>query len=151
MDRVVEVNTLPEPGPNPLYSSSLSLPEAIDYLNAVWRVHTGKRLLRIARAEAAAKLAFGCSNADELEARLSAFCGILGDLQLPDSDGNRKLSDLKDYLANELPAEAVGHAEAAVDDLRAYFDIRTWRQHPGTKPEMRGRPWVQFAHLKTQP
>jgi hypothetical protein len=35
------------------------------------------------RAEAAAKLALDCANADELEARLSALCGILGDLQLP--------------------------------------------------------------------
>ncbi len=33
--------------PQPLHPSSLSLPEAIDYLNAVWRVHADEPLTRI--------------------------------------------------------------------------------------------------------
>jgi hypothetical protein len=143
VERLVQLLVPPSPVSAPLYPSSLSLPEAIDYLNAVWRVHAGKPLLRIARAEAAAKLALDCANADELDARLSAFCGILGDLQLPESQGNKKLTDLKDYLAQKLVAETVGRAETAVDDLRAFLDIRAWRQHPGGRANEQGRKGMQ--------
>ncbi len=143
LERLAQVLAPPVPAAELLHPSSLSLPEAIDYLNAVWRVYAGKPLLRIARAEAAAKLALDCANADELEARLSAFCGILGDLQLPEGQGNKKLTDLKDYLAQKLPAETLGRAEAAVDDLRAFLDIRAWRQHPGGRANEQGRKGMQ--------
>ena len=143
LERLVQVLAPSVPAPEPLHPSSLSLPEAIDYLNAVWRIHAGKPLLRIARAEAAAKLALDCANADELEARLSAFCGILGDLQLPEGQGNKKLTDLRDYLAQKLPAETLGRAETAVDDLRAFLDIRAWRQHPGGRANEQGRKGMQ--------
>lgn len=143
VERLVEAIAPPCSGPAPLHDSSLSLPEAIDYLNVVWRVHAGKPLLRLARVEAAAKLALECANADELESRLSAFCGILGDLQLPGSEGNRKLSDLSDYLDTTLPPEGADRARAAVDDLRAFFDIRAWRQHAGSRAEKQGRRGMQ--------
>ncbi len=59
VDRLVDAVGLRVEPPAPLYPSSLSLPEAIDYLNAVWRltVGNGEALFRISRAEAAAKLA----------------------------------------------------------------------------------------------
>ncbi len=143
VERLVQVLTPPMLALEPLHPSSLSLPEAIDYLNAVWRVHAGKPLLRIARAEGAAKLALDCATVDELEARLSALCGILGDLQLPEAEGNKTLIELKGYLLQKLPGEAAARAEHAVDDLRAFFDLRTWRQHPGGRPEEQGRRGMQ--------
>jgi hypothetical protein len=41
VDRLVEAIGLRAEPPAPLYPSSLSLPEAIDYLNAVWRLNLG--------------------------------------------------------------------------------------------------------------
>jgi hypothetical protein len=146
VDRMVQLIAPPSSVPEPFYPSSLSLPEAIDYLNAVWRTHAGKPLFTIARAEAAAKLALDCATADELDGRLSALCGILGHLQLPDSEDNRKLVDLKTYLAQQLAGEAVARVETAVDDLRAFFGLRAWRQHPGA--DERGRQAMR--HLEVE-
>ena len=81
--RVVELLTPPPLPAEPLYPSPLSLPEAIDYLNAVWRLHARDPLLRIGRAEAAAKLVLDAATVDEFESRLSALCAILDGLVLP--------------------------------------------------------------------
>lgn len=112
--------------------SSLALAEAIDYLNAIWRLHAGQPLFRIARAEAAAKLTQPCATADEFDARLSALCGILDQLQLPGANGGNKLTDLAGYLAEHLPSSSRPRAAAAVRDLQSLFGLRAWRQHPGT-------------------
>lgn len=146
VDRLVELIAPPSPASEPLHPSSLSLPEAIDYLNAVWRLHAGKPLFTIARAEAAAKLALDCVNADELEARLSALCGILSHLQLPDSEDNGSLNQFKKYLKESLPAGATDRAEEAVDDLRAFVDLRVWRQHPGA--DQRGKQGMQRLEVE---
>lgn len=132
LERVIEVLTPQAPPPEPLYPSSLSLPEAIDYLNAVWRLHTARPLLRIGRAEAAAKLVLDCATVDEFESRLSALCGILDILDVPSSDGH-KLTDLDAYLQGELGEESADRASEAIGDLRALFDLRVWRQHSGTE------------------
>jgi hypothetical protein len=146
VDRVARVLAPSSPARAPLYPSSLSLPEAIDYLNAVWRLHAGKPLFTIARAEAAAKLALDCATADEFDARLSAFCGILDHLRLPSSEDNKKLVDLRTYLGQQLAGEAVTRGETAVDDLRAFFGLRAWRQHPGA--DQRGRQAMQRLEVE---
>ncbi len=148
VERLVQRLVPHVPAPEPLHPSSLSLPEAIDYLNAVWRAHAGRPLLRIARAEAAAKLALDCATADELEARLSAFCGVLSDLQLPNSESNGTLADLKRYLTQKLSSEAAMRAERAVDQLRAFFDIRAWRQHTGGRAETQGRRGMERLEVE---
>jgi hypothetical protein len=139
VERLVQMIAPPSPPPTPLHPSSLSLPEAIDYLNAVWRVHAEKPLFRIVRAEAGAKLALDCATADEFESRLSALCGILDGLQIPQTGQNKRLVDLKAYLDEQLDRDAAARAGAAIDDLRAFFDLRAWRQHPGT--EEPGAAW----------
>ena len=132
LERLVEILTPAVPEPSPLYPSPLSLPEAIDYLNAIWRLHAGRPLVRIGRAEAAAKLVLDCANADEFESRLSAVCSILDAVDVPDRSDSRLL-DLSDYLQTKLTEESAARALAAVDDLRALFDLRVWRQHAGTE------------------
>ena len=95
-------------------------------------VGSGEALFRISRAEAAAKLALDCGSVDELESRLSAFAGILGEIRLPGCEGNQKLVDLRDRLDQLLDRDSSARANAAVDDLRAVVALRVWRQHPGT-------------------
>ena len=132
LERVIELFTPPAAAPEPLYPSPLSLPEAIDYLNAIWRLHSGSALMRIGRAEAAAKLVLDCATVDEFESRLSALCGILDGLAVPGSDGH-KLSDIATYLEDKLGDESADRASEAIADLRALFDLRVWRQHEGTE------------------
>ncbi|HTP27213.1 MAG TPA: hypothetical protein VMK12_16365 [Anaeromyxobacteraceae bacterium] len=120
------------PEPPPLYPPPLSLPEAIDYLNAIWRLHADRALIRIGRAEAGAKLVLDCANADEFESRLSALCSILGAVAIPDREEN-KLFNLREYLQTTLTEESAARAVEAVDDLRALFDLRVSRRHTGTE------------------
>lgn len=133
VNRVVEVYTPPVPAPEPLHPSSLSLPEAIDYLNTVWRLrHDGNQLLKLGRVEVAAKLALDCVTADEFEARISALSSVLDGMAIPGAVEGGKLFELKNYLAAELSEEASQRTSAAVDDLKAVIDLRVWRQHSGT-------------------
>ncbi len=141
VDRLVETIGHPSPARIPLHPSSLSVPEAVDYLNAVWRLKVGSSepLLRISRAEAAAKLALDCATVDELESRLSAFAGILGQVRLPGQEGDRKLVDLRTFLDRLLDGDSATRATAAIDDLRAIVALRVWWQHPGSRPETEAR------------
>ncbi|MHB8658552.1 MAG: hypothetical protein ACYC91_11455 [Solirubrobacteraceae bacterium] len=134
VDRLVETIGLPPQPSLPLHPSSLSLPEAIDYLNAVWRasVGNGAALIRISRAEAAAKLALDCSTVDEFESRLSAFAGILAQLRLPQETGDKKLIDLRKFLG-QLSGDSTTRAQDAANVLRDVVALRVWRQHPGTE------------------
>jgi hypothetical protein len=132
LERVVEKFTPVEAAPEPLHPSALSLPEAIDYLNVVWRLHARIPLLRIGRAEAAAKLVLDCATADEFESRLSALVSILDSVSLPDGDG-KKLIDLDGYLKGTLAKESAGRASEAISDLRGVIGLRVWRQHAGTE------------------
>jgi len=132
VERVVELSTPARPEPEPLYPSSLSLPEAIDYLNAIWWRHSGEPLMRIGRAEAAAKLVLDCATGDEFESRVSALCTILGALNLPGAkDG--ALNALEARLRKDLGEESAGRAVESIGDLRAIVDLRVWRQHVGTE------------------
>lgn len=117
-------------------SSGLALPEAIDYLNSVWRVRADKPMFHIARAEAAAKLALECEGVDDFEARLSALAAILGHVDLPGERGTH-LDDLESFLRVKLGSGAISRAETAIGTLKGVFDLRAWRQHPGT--DQRGR------------
>jgi len=145
VDRLVDAIGVPAELPAPLYPSSLSLPEAIDYLNAVWRltVGNGDALFRISRAEAAAKLALDCASVDELESRLSAFAGILSQLRLPGQQGHRKLVELREFLERRLDSDAAARTTVAVDDLRAVVALRVWRQHPGSGVDKAARDAAQ--------
>ena len=106
VERVVEVYTPPQPDPEPLHPSSLSLPEAIDYLNLVWHNHANAPLIRISRAESAVRIALDCATADEFESRISALCTILGSLDVPGRDESR-LIDLRAYVTEKLVSRAV--------------------------------------------
>lgn len=118
-----------------LHPSSLSLPEAIDYLNAVSRGAAGaaKRWSGSPRAEAAAKLALDCSTVDEFESRLSAIAGILAQLRLPQETGGKKLIDVRKFLGQVLSDDAATRAQDAINVLRDIVALRGWRQHPGTE------------------
>lgn len=135
VDRLFDTIAFPIPPPLPLHPSSLSLPEAIDYLNAVWRasVGSGAPLIRISRAEAAAKLALDCTTVEELESRLSALAGILTQLRLPEETGDKKLIDLREFLGRILSDDASTRVGDAVNVLRDLVALRVWRQHPGTE------------------
>ncbi len=123
----------PEPPAMPL--SSLALPEAIDYLNTVWRLWAKEPLFLIPRVETAAKLALECRSGDEFDARVSSLCAIFDHLRIPGRPDNGKLFDLQTYLSTDVLGDGSARTGGAITDLRALFDLRAWRQHPGGDAE----------------
>ena len=111
------------------YPHGLALPEAIDYLNAVWREHSSAPLIKIPRAEAAARLAFTCASAEQFDSQLSGLCQLLDALTMPDGS-NVKLYEFDTFLSGHLPEGGYQRAHEAIETLRALFTLRAWRQHP---------------------
>jgi len=131
--------------PAPLYPSPLQLPEALGYLDAVWRARFGRPLLGRTHPATSAKLALDCASSDELEARLSAVADMVAhfDIDLPpDVDaeakaGNEKsLSRLRRRLKLDLDDRGFDRAGAAVTDLQRVMRIRAGTQHSGIGDEV---------------
>ncbi len=130
VDQLVAQIAPPRPQPPPPQLSSLALHEAIDYLNAVWRVTEHKDLCRIPRAAAAAKLAGDCTSSDDFDARLTALYGIFSELVVPGTK-DTKPGALKPYLRRRLPPSGPPRAMVAVGDLQDFLSLRASRAHPG--------------------
>jgi hypothetical protein len=77
-----------------------------------------------------------CEGVDDFETGLSALAAILGHVDLPGERGTH-LDDLGSFLRVKLDSGAISRAESAIGTLKGVFDLRAWRQHPGT--DQRGR------------
>lgn len=124
----------------PAVVSPLDLPEALGYLDAVWRFRFGSHLLGWTLPAAAARLALPCASADEFDARLSALADILGHLTVePPPMADRaesrakegSLARLRRGLEGELEGEAFQRADAAIRNLQHVVRIRVGGQHSG--------------------
>lgn len=125
--------------PAPGYPSSLGLPEAIDYLDAVWRLRFGTHLFRLPGATKTAKLSLPAETSDEYEARLSALADVFGRLLVPEGTGGSasrargSLKELDEFLLSQLPDESRPRISDAVATLKAINDLRRSRQHHGVE------------------
>jgi len=123
----------------PAHPSSLSLPEAIDFLDAVWQLRFGHRLFRLPGAVKTAKLALPCATSDEYEARLSALADILARMQPLGSEPSgseqtgkgKSLKQVEEFLRTKLPESARQRVRQAGETLRAINALRRGRQHHG--------------------
>ena len=111
----------------PAAPSPLSLPTALDFLDAVWRnTHDRSPLFGHRSHVSHARLALGCANADELEANLSAFAGVLERMAVPGEEGGT-LARLEQHLVSlGLRSERV---ESATKTLRSIVNLRAKAQH----------------------
>lgn len=121
--------------------SSLSLPEALHFLNTMWRLHCKAQLFVCDRIDSAAQLALDCSSKDELAARMSALAGILGKAHLPTTKDSG-LNDLQQYLESHLPSDDHDGVIGAVGSLKAIVELRNSLQHTGSKFVGRDR-WAE--------
>lgn len=127
----------------PAVLSSLTLPEALDFLDICWRLAFDKHkaLFRFKSALDMAMLSLSCTTRDELSTRLSALANILKSMDVPDellSAAKRQIpkdqtfTRLLDCLEGRLDAADYQACQAAVRVLRAVNDIRTAFQHNAT-------------------
>jgi hypothetical protein len=131
-----------EDEPLPKLSSPLTLPEAFDFLDAVWRLAFGKRqaLLRQQSTAPIASLALPCTTRQEFESRLSALADILKSMEIPDGllpsdiqpiNKDQTFVRLLACLQSCLEAVDYNAVEQAVRTLRAVNEVRVALQHGG--------------------
>ena len=103
----------------PSHPSSLTLPEAIDYLDAVWRVRFAQRLFNLPGAAKTASLSLPCATSDEFDSRLSALSDLLDRMTVRPPDA--PLAAGHDQPP-PVEAESVEHGRVHVGDV-------VWRLH----------------------
>lgn len=124
--------------------SPLSLPEQLDFLDAVWRVAFQQPLLRLESSAHAAGLALGCSSREELTARLSDLADVLNGLHVPrellGSDGAGARGSLtrveRALEATGLDQDGKDRVATAMASLRSVVRIRVGLQHADAAHEL---------------
>lgn len=113
----------------------LALPEALDHLDAHWRLRTGTRPLTARRLEAVATPALPVTSASELQTACSALADLLGGLDPggPPARRSGSLNKLEQQLASVCDTVNLPAARSAVLTLRQLVQLRVGSQHSGSQ------------------
>jgi hypothetical protein len=115
------------------FHSPFTLPAAIDYLDAVWRLRYGSALVNPPGVERSARLAFDATSPEEADTRFSALAELLKGLSVPGvaGVGGHPLTRLGPFLESELPVESHDRIRGAIALLDAARQVRAGPQHSG--------------------
>jgi hypothetical protein len=123
--------------------SPLSLPEQLDFLDAVWRAVFNQRLLQLESTAHVAGLALGCSSREEFTARLSDLADVLNSLHVPNDllGSDRRVRGALTRVERALEATVLDQdgkdrATAAIASLRSVVRIRAGLQHADVAHEL---------------
>lgn len=139
-ERIVE----PVEAPTEPTMSPLSLPEQLDFLDAVWQVAFKRPLLHLGPATHVAGLALGSTTREEFTARLTDLADVLGSLDVPadllppdrSSDrGALKRVELA-LSGTDLDQDGKDRVVVAVMILRSVVRIRVGLQHGDAAKEL---------------
>lgn len=135
--RIATYLTPPPTVPAPRYPSPRELPAALDYLNTVWRLRFGTRLLLLDSAERTCTLALDIDTAEEFDARLTALGDIFKSFQVGATPGvsGHPVDRIAAFLLTHLDEVAAHRVDRAVGVLRAIVDIRNGSQHSNASPQ----------------
>ena len=128
--------------PVPTLASPLTLPEAFDFLDTVWRLAFGKKrgLLRLRSTTDTVSLVLACSTRDEFKSRVSALDDIFKSMEIPDGileieldESNKGHTFVRLLACLETRLETIDYQEVeqAVNALRAVNEVRVAFQHSG--------------------
>jgi hypothetical protein len=118
----------------------LALVDALDHLNAEWRLRTGRRLLGPHRLARPAQLSQPVTSAAEFEAACSALDDLLKQMQpqpQPAQNNEGSLSQLERRLGQLMATDDAERAIEAVGVLRRLNTLRIAQQHSGSQPYLR--------------
>jgi hypothetical protein len=144
-ERIIE----PEIEASEIPLSSLALPEAFDYLDAVWRNAMGPNhaLFRLTTVSGMAQLAQPCTTLDEFESRLSALSAVFKAMTIQDdlleagSQGLKKDQTFDRLLAcqklKDLEEADYQAVERGVKILRTVNRVRNVQQHADNREFLR--------------
>jgi hypothetical protein len=125
----------PEPAPAPEPVPPLGVVAAFDYLDVVWQLKFGRKVVDVPSAERAARLTLPVSTPEEFDNRLSALGEMFKGLDAaPDMDAG-PFDKMRRFLTRELPAESLPAVRAAIGTLFQVTHIRNSGQHFGAAPQ----------------
>jgi hypothetical protein len=111
---------------------ALDIPNAVGYLDAVWKNRTGSRLFVNLDPASIARLTQGCSSEDEFNSLMTALADVLGRVVRPGQAAppqQTALETVRDYLASALDGDAADRVTGALDRLIRLRRIRVSAQH----------------------
>ncbi|SRR6266849_1889059 len=123
-----------------------ALPEALDFLDATWRLAFGKGhpLLRLRRTEDVLTLVDPCASRGDFKSAVSVLDDLIKQMLIaddlldaadradPNNQGDKTLNRLTACIRRKLPTEAQADALEAVGTLRRVNDVRVSLQHSGS-------------------
>lgn len=135
--RTVSLAVAVESAPPPL-----ALPEAFDFLDAIWRLAFGSRngLIALASVTEVAGLTQGCVTTEDLDNRLSDLADLIDRLKVSDDlVGDVKLEPgslnrIDCVLRKRLDGESLEQALNGLTMVRRARQLRNARQHSGAAP-----------------
>jgi hypothetical protein len=126
-----------EEAARPAFVSTLSLPEAMDFLDAVWELKWGARLFSLPSATSIVQLSQPCNTADEFASRLNTLTDILARMNIPTSPETKReegtLSRLESLIGRVVAGGDPSGIDQALSDLRAVVAIRAGGTHAGAR------------------
>ena len=117
--------------------STLSLPEAVDYLDTVWELMFKGHLFKWAGATKTVELILPCATSEEFRSRVGALADLVNQMMVPETNSasnDPSLQRLKAFAKANLSEEAARRIEDAVEQLRAIVAIRSGDAHHGARP-----------------
>lgn len=116
-------------------NSPFTLPAAIDYLDAIWRLRFNEPLVEPPGLERSARIAFSVGTVEEADSALSALAEVLKTLNVPGMPdvGGHPLQRLVPFLRTCLPEVAMPAIQQAIIVLDAVRQVRASSQHIGTQ------------------
>jgi hypothetical protein len=121
----------------------LALPEAFDFLDAIWRLAFGskKGLISLASVSEAAGLTLSCASSEDLDNRLSDLADVIDRLKVSDDligDAEVEagsLNRIERVLRQRLDGESLAQALKGLGMVRRARQLRNARQHSGAAPK----------------
>lgn len=121
-----------EPPSVPPSSGPLDVPNAVGYLDAVWKSATGSHLFVNLDAHSVARLTLACGNEEEFNSLMSALADVLGQVVTPGKvkpPQGGALEEACDYLLALLDATVADRVAKAFETLIRLRRIRVSTQH----------------------
>jgi hypothetical protein len=132
LDRLIALVAPAEPPSVPPSSGPLDIPQAVGYLDAVWKSRTNSHLFVNLDPASVARLTLACESEEEFNSFMSALADVLGRVAKPGTAGPPQrgaLEQVRDWLAPQLDADAADRVTTAFGTLIRLRHIRVGTQH----------------------
>lgn len=132
LDRLIDLVELPEPPSAPPSSGPLDIPNALGYLDAVWKSRTGSHLFVNLDPASIARLTLACDSQEDFNSFMAALADVLSRAVKPGTavpPQRGALEQVRYWLIPRLDQDAGDRVTTAIGTLIQLRHIRVGTQH----------------------